>query len=260
MSFLEALQQRVIVGDGALGSWMLARGAEGCLEALNLTRPLFVRGIHREYVAAGADLIETNTSCANRVRLKAHGLDAKVAEINRRAVELAREAAGPDIFVAGAIGPITPGTAVRAPELADLFEEQAAALAGADLLMLETFVSIQELLAAISAARRVTRLPIVAQMSFGENGLGATGDAPAAFARTMRAAGADVIGANCGLDPEWTVRAVEAMAPEASLPLSAFPAGGPGFATAAQRLIAAGVRLIGGCCGTGPAEIRALSS
>jgi homocysteine S-methyltransferase len=277
-SLLDALRARVIVGDGAMGTRIYERGIPlgQSYDALNLTQPDLIRSIHREYVAAGAELIETNTFCANRVRLRAHGLEERVREVNRRGAELAREAAG-GAFVAGSVGPLRAGVPQEAPDLSELpplVEEQIAGLldGGVDALILETFISIEDLLATLSVARRMTKIPIIAQMTFLEENRSLAGDDVASFVRVMEAAGPDVIGVNCGIGPHWIVRAIQEVAARTQAPISAFSnAGRPHyvdgrfvylttpdyFARTAERLRDLGVSLIGGCCGTTPEMIQA---
>ena len=187
---LEQLQQRPLLCDGAMGTLLYTRGVtyEQCFDALNLTQPELIQSIHREYIIAGAQIIETNTFGANRAKLEAHNLGDKVRQINFRAVKLAQEArevSGLPVFIAGAIGPS--GRPLRAPdeqrlsEIRDIFREQIVALieGGADLLILETFSSLAELRQAVLAAKDVgSVLPIVAQMSFYEDGHTLSGQSP----------------------------------------------------------------------------------
>lgn len=280
--FLDAIAGRVLVGDGAMGTQIYAKGVAlgRCFDELNLTHPHLVRVIHREYLDAGADVVETNTFTANRLRLAKHGLESKVREINVAGARLAREAAGADRFVAGSVGPLTgvrheeeePSAAVKA----DVFGEQAAALeeGGADVLILETFTDLEELKIALAAAKARTKLPVICQMSFTEDlrtPLGVTADRMVA---ELEAAGADVLGANCAV-PHQSLRAVERMGRRTPRPLSCFPnAGMPEYvdgrymylttpdylAEQARRMVNAGANLVGGCCGTGPEHIKAIAS
>ena len=186
MSFLEALHDRVLVCDGAMGSMLYDRGVfvNQSFEALNLTRPELVAEVHRAYAEAGADVIETNTFGANQVKLAGFGLADRLAEINRAGVRLARQAAGPARYVAGAIGPlgvkVGDGRSTTVETAESHFAGQAAALleGGVDLLLLETFGYVAELEAAVRAVRRLTALPIVAQMATGEDGLSLDGVPP----------------------------------------------------------------------------------
>ena len=204
---LEQLRQRPLLCDGAMGTLLYARGVtyEQCFDALNLTQPELIQGIHSEYISAGAQIIETNTFGANRSKLEAHNLSERVREINIRAVKLAREArevAGRPVFIAGAIGPT--GRPLQAPdeqrlsELRSIFSEQIEALqtGGVDLVILETFSSLAELRQAVLAAKEVGGLPIVAQMSFYEDGHTLSGRSATRVAAVLGDLGIDVIGAN----------------------------------------------------------------
>src|SRR6266702_1657162 len=215
-ALLEQLQQRPLLCDGAMGTLLYARGVpyEQCFDALNLTQPELIQSIHREYISAGAQIIETNTFGANRAKLEAHNLEERVREINFRAVRLAREAreeSGQPVFIAGAVGPS--GQPLQAPdehrlsELRAIFREQIEALleAGADLLILETFSSLAELRQAVLAAQEVGGLPIVAQMSFYEDGHTLSGQSAARVATVLSDLGVDVMGANCSVGPAATL-------------------------------------------------------
>jgi homocysteine S-methyltransferase len=284
--FLERLRRGPLLGDGAMGTQLHARGIsfDRCFDELNLTEPKIVEEIHRDYIAAGAELIETNTFGANRIKLARHGLETRVREINFRAVKLAREAreiSGEPVFVAGAVGPIgqhlEPIGRITIQQAEAAFEEQIAALleAGADLLVLETFTNLPELLAALSAARRTADLPVVAQMTFAEDGLTLSAEEPSQVVTALERAGADVIGVNCGVGPQVALQVLETMRPLTPLPLSGQPnAGLPArvegrffyfatpeyFGTFARQAADQGVAYIGGCCGTTPAHIAAMRS
>ena len=213
MSFLEALHDRVLVCDGAMGSVLYDRGVfvNQSFEALNLTRPELVVAVHQRYVDAGADVIETNTFGANQMRLAAFGLGDQFAQINIAGVRLARQAAGAAGYVAGAIGPlgvtVGDGGATTVETAEWHFAEQAAALieGGVDLLLLETFRTVPELEAAVRAVRGLTALPVVAQMATGEDGLSPDGVPPEQIAATLLARGATVVGVNCGMGPAATL-------------------------------------------------------
>src|SRR5689334_4840242 len=219
---LQQLQQRPLLCDGAMGSLLYARGItyEQCFDALNLTQPELIASIHREYISAGAEIIETNTFGANRAKLEAYNLGDQVREINFRAVRLAREAreiSGLPVFVAGAVGPT--GRPLQAPdehrlsELRAMFREQIGALqeGGADLVILETFSSLAELRQAVLAAKEVGGLPIVAQMSFYEDGHTLSGQSAVRVATVLNDLGVDVIGANCSVGPAATLDALQEM-------------------------------------------------
>ncbi|MDO3377478.1 homocysteine S-methyltransferase family protein [Geoalkalibacter halelectricus] len=279
-SFLQALKDRVLVLDGAMGTMLQERGLApgGCPEEMNLAVPEVVAAVHREYAQAGADVIVTNTFGGNRVKLGHYGLGARVGEINARAVELARRAA-PEGFVALSLGPtgrfLEPVGDAGFDEMVEVFGEQvrAGAEAGADLLSCETFLDIRELRAAVVACREFSRLPVIAQMTFDDGGRSVLGSPPEAAAVTLEGLGVDVIGSNCGLGPEGIVALLEKMRSVSRLPLisqanaglpqlidgeTVFP-GTPEEMTAFHgRMIALGVRIIGGCCGTTPAHIRAI--
>jgi len=291
---LEQLRQRPLLCDGAMGTLLYARGIgyEQCFDALNLAQPELIQGIHREYIAAGAQIIETNTFGANRAKLEEYGLGEQAREINLRAARLAREArevSGQPVFIAGAIGPS--GRPLQAPdeqhldELRALFREQMGALidGGIDLLILETFTSLTELRQAVLAAQECGGVPVVAQMSFYEDGHTLSGQSAARVATVLTDLGVDVIGANCSVGPAGTLDVLEEMIatlkqqagddlPAARL-FSAQPnAGLPArignrffymttpdyFADYAVRFAEAGVHLIGGCCGTTPRHIAAM--
>jgi homocysteine S-methyltransferase len=282
--FLDRLERGALLADGAMGSELYARGVpyERCFDELNLTEPALIQRVHREYIRAGAELIETNTFGANRFKLAPYGLEDRVRDINFRAVKLAREAreeCGEAVFLAGAIGPlgqpIAPVGSISAEDARGAFREQADALleAGADLIVLETFGDLQELREAIVAVQAACDLPIVAQVSLTDDGRLLTGESPADVARLLASFQVDVIGVNCGIGPQSTLDAVQQMALPLFAQLSAMPnAGAPNrlegryqyystpeyFAEYARRFVDAGVRLIGGCCGTTPAHVLAM--
>jgi methionine synthase / methylenetetrahydrofolate reductase(NADPH) len=291
---LNQLYQRPLLCDGAMGSLLYARGInyEQCFDALNLSQPELITNIHGEYINAGAEVIETNSFGANRAKLEAYNLGDRVREINFRAVRLAREAreiSGQPIFVAGAVGPT--GRPLQAPdesrliEVRAIFQEQIEALqeGGADLLILETFSSLAELRQAILAAKEVGGLPIIAQMSFYEDGHTLSGQSAARVAAVLTDMGVDVMGANCSVGPAATLDALEEMSsevhryhddsqarthlfsaqPNAGLPTRVgnrffYVATPDYFADYALRFAKAGVYFIGGCCGTTPRHIAAM--
>ncbi len=283
--FLQRLKRGTILGDGAMGTQLHARGVsfERSFDELNLTQPRIVEEIHRAYIAAGAEVIETNTFGANRIRLARYGLEGKVSEINRKAVKLARDArevVGEPTFLAGSVGPIgqqlEPMGQITLAQAQQAFQEQIEGLleGGADLIILETFTNLPELLAAVRAARTATAdLPIVAQMSFAEDGLTLAAEEPSQVVAALQDEGVDVIGVNCGVGPQVALNVVETMRPLTRKPLSAQPnAGLPArvegrffyfatpdyFADFARDAQQAGVGYIGGCCGTTPAHIAAM--
>ncbi len=266
--------------DGGMGTALYERGVfvNVCYDELNLSAPELVTEIHRGYVAAGTEIVETNTFGANPVRLSAYGLDKRTREINRGAAGLARTAGAP--AVAGAIGPlgvrVEPAGAVTHEEAKGRFLPQLEGLleGGVDCLVLETFSDLSEIATALAAAREATRLPVFAQMTVNGDGRTACGASPGRIAATLADGGADVVGLNCSVGPAVTLDAIEEMAEEVDLPLSAQPNTGmprnvsdrkiymasPEYmARYARRLVNAGARFIGGCCGTTPVHIRAMA-
>ena len=281
-SFLTELDRRVLVCDGAMGTMLYARGIflNRCFDELNLTHPDLVSSIHREYLDAGADVIETNTFGANRFKLLTFGLADDLARINEEGAAIARRAAGDRGWVGGSVGPlgvrIEPWGRTSLDEAADAFRDQARALeaGGVDLFILETFIDVNELLAAIKALRSVSTLPIVAQLTTGEDGHTLDGTPPETFVPLMEQAGADVVGVNCSVGPAAMLETIEVMARVSGVRLSAQPNAGrprevdgrnlylsspPYMASYARRFVNAGVRLIGGCCGTTPEHTRQMA-
>ncbi len=273
MDFLDELQHRPLPGDGAMGTELLAAAVPPgrCLEELCVSQPDLVRGVHERYIAAGARVIETNSFGANAVRLASHGHEHRVNEINWSAAQLAKEAAkGKDVYVAGSVGPLGITAEEAAAQGIDrhaVFLEQIGALldGGCRLIFLETFLDVEELLIALNAKHSLHHCPVVTLLA-GQN----PEQLPAAAAR-LRAADADVIGINCedatrsltllaGLDDAGPLAAF----PSAGLPENhggqlLYPATAADFAAAGLALVEQGVRLIGGCCGTGPTHIKALA-
>ena len=282
LTFLDCLERRrVLLFDGAMGTMLYAKGVyiNQCYDSLNLHAAPLVRDVHQEYVDAGADAIETNTFGANRVKLTAHGFDADLETINRRGVALAREAAGDNVFVAGAMGPlglkIEPWGPTSVDEAREIFTEQAKALAaeGVDLFVLETFGDLNEIHQALAAIRGVSDLPVVAHMTLQEDGNSLYGTPPEIFAKRLEEWGADVVGVNCSVGPKVALEAAERILQVTSLPVVTQPnAGSPQniegrniylaspeyFEEFAKRFLQAGVRVLGGCCGTTPDHVRAM--
>jgi methionine synthase I (cobalamin-dependent)/5,10-methylenetetrahydrofolate reductase len=270
---------RVHVFDGAMGTMLYGRGVfvNVCYDELNLTQPGLVQEVHEAYVRAGAEIVETNTFGANPVKLSAYGLEDRTQEINRAAVELALRGAHGRAVVVGAIGPlgirIEPWGPTAKSEAVEHFARQVAGLVegGVQGFILETFSDVEELHAAFLAVRRLSNLPVVAQMTVGEDGSTPYGTAVESLALQLMEWSADVIGLNCSVGPAPMLDAIERMAAVTSKPLSAQPNAGlpravgdrriylasPEYmAQYARRLIQAGVRFIGGCCGTTPEHIR----
>jgi len=277
--FLAALDTRVLVCDGAMGTMLYARGRflNRCFDELNLTEPDLVAEVHRQYLRAGADVIETNTFGANHFKLVHFGLADDAARINREGAAVARRAVADRAWVAGSMGPlgvrIEPWGRTSMEEAERAFRDQAQALieGGVDLLMLETFRDVSEVLAAIRAIRALSSLPIVAQVTTGDDGHTPDGTPPEVYAAAMQQAGADVIGVNCSVGPAAMLDTIEAIGRVSNARLSAQPnAGRPRdvdgrslylsspeyMASYARRFSAAGVRLVGGCCGTSPEHTR----
>lgn len=280
---LERLQEGVLVADGAMGTQIYERGVfiNRCFDELCLSSPAMIREIHASYVEAGAELLETNTFGANRARLLGHGLEDRVSEINRAAVGLAREAAGGKAWVGGSMGPIGVAGQVAGgytpDDMRGIFAEQAGALleSGVDALVVETIPSLIEMEAALAAIRDLDPdVPLVAMMSFTEEGLTQSGEPPELVVARLAEAGADVAGANCSVGPRPMldcvarmrdgVRIALAAMPNAGLPQSVegrliYMAGPEYFGKYAKRFVQAGVRLLGGCCGTTPDHVRAMA-
>ena len=283
MNFRELLESdRIFVFDGAMGTMLYAKGVyiNRCYDELNLSNPDLVREIHTEYIRAGADIIETNTFGATAHKLHQYGLESSLRDINIAAARIAREAAGEDVYVAGAIGPldlrIEPYGPTSFDEAKDLFKAQAMALleGGVDLFLVETFSDVSEIRQAIRAIREVTDLPIVAQMTIMIDGNTTFGTTPEVFTARLDEWGADVIGLNCGVGPAIILTALEKMRTVTKKKLAAQPNAGlprdvqgrqfymcsPEYMSKfAKRLIQAGAKFIGGCCGTTPAHIKLIS-
>ncbi len=282
---LTRIKQSPVLCDGAMGTLLYAKGVfiNRCYDELNLSQPDLIRGIHHDYLQAGAEIIETNTFGANAFRLARHSLADKVHEINYSGARLAREAAKSfDVWVAGSVGPL--GTRIEPlgktsfDEARQAFREQIAALVegGVDLVILETFGYVEELHQAMLAAREVApKLPLVAQVTIDEEGNCLDGSDPETFTPRLEEWGADVIGCNCSVGPVAMLEAIERVRARTSLPLSAQPNAGiprsvegrniylcsPEYmASYSRKFVASGVRIVGGCCGTTPDHIRVMKS
>src|SRR5688572_18453088 len=282
-TFTEALASRVLVCDGAMGTMLYAKGVflNKSFDELNLLQPDLVAEVHQAYVRAGADVIETNTFGANRVKLGLFGLADRVRTINTQGAKIARHATREQAYVAGAIGPlgirIEPWGKTGVDEAEAYFREQVQGLleGGVDLFVLETFHDVNEIAAAIRAVRGSSDLPVVAQVTTEEDGNTLDGAPPEAFVPQLEALGATVIGVNCSVGPAGMLETIERMARVAHVPLSAQPnAGRPReiegrniylsspeyMASYARRFVANGVRLVGGCCGTTPEHVRQITT
>src|SRR5580658_641215 len=283
--FRDALDKRVLVADGAMGTMLYSKGVfiNRCYDELNLSLPALVRDVHQEYVKAGSEILETNTFGANRKRLAAFGFAEKVKLINHAGVRIAREAARELAFVAGAVGPLgirlEPLGPTSFEEARAIFREQVAALieAGVDLLVLETFRDTNEIREAILAAREVAgpEIAIIAQLSIEDDGTLRDGTSTEDFTRRLDDWPVDVIGLNCSSGPKVMLETIEKMVAFTKKPLSAMPnAGLPAtvegrnlylcspeyMAQYARRFLMAGVRIVGGCCGTTAEHIKEIKS
>ncbi|MEN6409729.1 MAG: homocysteine S-methyltransferase family protein, partial [Anaerolineaceae bacterium] len=277
---------RPLLSDGAMGTMLHARGVDfdECFDELNLTNPAVVADVHREYIEAGSQIIQTNTFGANRYKLEKHGLEDRVAEINRAAVELARRvvlASFKNVLIAGDVGPLgvrlIPFGRVQLEEARDAFREQISALVttGVDLILIETMTDLYEAREAIAAAHEVAPdIPVVASMTFTRDDRTLLGDSPAKVAKGLHLAGADLIGVNCSGGPNQLLRILKAfrqalpegkfsVMPNAGWPQQVggrimYPAGADYFGDYALALWENGANLIGGCCGTTPKHIAAM--
>ncbi|HEY0564718.1 MAG TPA: bifunctional homocysteine S-methyltransferase/methylenetetrahydrofolate reductase [Terriglobales bacterium] len=284
--FLERLQQPApVLCDGAMGTLLYSKGVfiNRCYDELNLSQPDLIRSVHAEYLTAGAEVVETNTFGANRYRLDRHGCGARVREINLAGARLAHEAAkSHDAYVAGSVGPIgiriEPLGKTSREEARAAFAEQIAALAegGVDLLCLETFGYLDELQQAVLAAQEVApHLPVIAMITVDEDGNALDGADPSVYGPKLAAMGTHAIGFNCSVGPVTLLDAVEHLAASPNQQLCVMPNAGiprsiegrniylcsPEYmASYARKFVAAGVKIVGGCCGTTPEHIRAMKS
>src|SRR5947209_1661483 len=282
--FNERLKDSILIADGAMGSMLHeAVGTQRCFDELNSTEPEAVFRVHQAYIEAGAHIIETNTFGANRFKLVPLGLGDEVQRLNSRGVKIAREAresAAREVLIAGSIGPLGLGVQSRHPEpqeILDIFHEQALALEerGVDFYILETFSYIEELLIAIDAIRSFSGLPIVAQLTYAEEGTIYGDLRPSDAAAQLKDKNVKVIGANCTLGPKALMSILQELDAVDGLRVSGMPnAGFPKregdrivypksspeyFALFAREAAALGVRILGGCCGTTPAHIHAMA-
>src|SRR5258708_999174 len=270
---------KVHVLDGAMGTMLYSKGffLNVCYDELNLKQPKLVQEVHEAYVRAGAEILETNTFGANPVKLGSYGLADDTEKINQAAAELARRAAAGHASVAGAIGPlgvrIEPFGAMSREEAFAHFQRQVRGLVagGVDGFILETFSDVDEIHEALRAVRSLSDLPVIAQMTIGDDGLTHYGTGPETFAKQLTGWGAAAVGVNCSVGPAGVLEAVEKLAKATDRPISAVPNAGPPkdvgarkiylappeyMASYARRMIEAGARLVGGCCGTTPEHIK----
>jgi homocysteine S-methyltransferase len=277
--FKEFLKKNLVLFDGAMGTELYNRGIfiNTCYDELNLTRPKLIMEIHLAYITAGADVIETNTFGANRLKLQKYGLEDKTYDINFRGAVIAREAAGDEFYVAGSIGPLNlrlePWGPLSEKEAQEIFLEQAKGLidGGVDMIILETFSDLHVIQQALQAIKSKYDIPVIAQMTIGNDGNSLFGTPPEIFAAKLVQWGADVTGINCSVGPKPMLDALEKMTDVVSIPISIMPnAGTPVdvdgrniylatadyFAEYTRRFIQAGAGIVGGCCGTDPSFIK----
>jgi methionine synthase I (cobalamin-dependent)/5,10-methylenetetrahydrofolate reductase len=280
--FTDFVHDNLVLFDGAMGTEIYNRGIfiNRCYDELNLSNPRLIQDIHQAYVNAGADVIETNTFGANRLKLRKHGLEDQVAAINEAGAAAARaaaEAGGGNIYVAGAIGPLDerlePWGSLSEQQARQIFLEQAEALikGGVDLLVLETFSDLHMIQQVLTAIKEKYDIPLIAQMTIDDDGNSLFGTPPEVFAPRLAQWGADGVGVNCSVGPRAMLEALERIAAVVDVPISVMPnAGMPHnvegrniylasaayFGEYALRFVKAGARIIGGCCGTTPDFIR----
>ncbi|MYL51618.1 bifunctional homocysteine S-methyltransferase/methylenetetrahydrofolate reductase [Halobacillus litoralis] len=279
MDLREALKHKTLIGDGAMGTLLYSYGIDRCFEELNLSHSEEVLNVHRAYVNAGADVIQTNTYGANYIKLERYGLQDQVKEINTAAVKLAKQAAGEAPYVVGTIGGVRGARkqAISTEEIKRSFREQLYCLLfeQVDGLLFETFYDLEELITVLKIARKETDLPIIAQVSMHEAGVLQDGTPLPDALEQLEGLGADVVGVNCRLGPYHTIQSLEDVPlpekavlsayPNASLPAYqdgrlVYPTDPVYFQKSAQSLFEQGARLIGGCCGTTPEHIEAIAA
>lgn len=283
--FLDRLQKCVLLCDGAMGTLLYSRGVSyyKCFDELNLSNPKVVQKVHQDYIKAGAEIIETNTFGANRFKLATHGFEENTREINLKGAKIAREAReieGKDIFVAGSIGPIGqrihPFGDITLKQVGEAYLEQAEGLleGGVDIFIVETISDLREMKEAVSAIRSICQLPIIASMTFGEDGKTLMGNPPEEVTEVLEQLEVEIIGANCSVGPLKMYEVVQIMKNKTERFISAMPnAGFPHFvegrfiylsspeymAEYTERFIRLGVNIVGGCCGTTPEHIKMMS-
>lgn len=276
MNVLERLESKVVCADGAMGTSLLARGASpnACLEALCIESPDIVAQIHTDYINAGAEMIRTNSFGANALRLASHGLEHQINQINWTAAQIARQAAkGTGAVVAGSVGPLCKPN-LPPSDCATIFQTQIGALldGGAQMIFLETFLYLEELLVALEVKQSLHHCPTVCSLVFNEEGRLADGVTMDAAFSTLRSRDADIIGVNC-MVPEVMLQVFTQGVSSWDSPLAALPNAGipttknghlhypvtpQEFAATALELVRLGARIVGGCCGTTPSHIAAL--
>jgi 5-methyltetrahydrofolate--homocysteine methyltransferase len=281
VKFLDELNKRILVMDGAMGTQLMGRGVrpEECFDAQNFSKPKVVESIHKDYVKAGADIIETNTFGANRIKLADYKLERKVPEINIAAAKIARKAIGDNGYVCGSIGPLgkmlDPLGEVAFDQAYEAFAEQAKALeeGGVDVIAVETLSDLQEMRAAVIAVKNETKLPVIASLTYDDGEKTVYGTSPDVAVVVLEAIGADIIAANCSTGPDGMLRVAKILVEKSRLPVMVMPnAGMPEliddravykmtpkqFGEHAAKFAKLGVSIIGGCCGTGPLHIEAV--
>jgi len=279
--FLEFCKNNVVLFDGAMGTEIYAKGyyINTCFDELNLSNPKLIKDIHRAYIDAGADVIETNTFGANRIKLQKHGLEKETNAINYQGAMIAREVAGKDIYVCGSIGPLgerlEPWGSLAEEEAREIYVEQAQALidGSVDVLCLETFSDLHLIQQAIMGIREKFDIPIIAQMTIGDDGNSLFGTPPDILAVKMQKVGADIVGLNCSVGPKVMLEAATKMVEAVNIPVSVMPnAGIPQnvdgrniylasaeyFGEYAKRFVQSGIQIIGSCCGTTPEFTRTM--
>ena len=281
-SFRERLHDGIVVFDGGVGTYLYEKGIyiNTCFDELNLTNPDIVMQVHRDYINAGADVVETNTYGANQFKLAPHGLEGRVYEINKRGAELAMTAAAGNALVAGSVGPlgvqIEPLSALSYDEVKDAFKEQVRGLldGGGDLIVLETFGLVKELEQALRAVKELNAgIPVIAQVTVNDEGVLISNATLESFVQAMGNYQVDAIGLNCSIGPRSMLEALEHLKTLTTMPLSVQPNAGvpqnvggrylymtsPEYmAEYAKRFIQTGASIVGGCCGTNPDHIRAI--
>jgi homocysteine S-methyltransferase len=281
--FLSLLKEKILLFDGGMGTELYRRGVfiNRCFEETNIIAPELVKQIHNEYLKAGANVIETNTFGANRFKLKRFNLQDKLYDIVFAGAKIAREVAGEKSLVAGSVGPlgvqIEPLGPISREEAQEYFSEIIKPLldGGVDLLIFETFINLDELKQAVISARKITDIPIIAQVTIDEDGNTLTGTSPETTIAELEATGADVVGVNCTVGPQVMLNWLEQVRNHTSFPISIMPnAGKPKnvdgrniylaspeyFAEYAKLLVKSGANIIGGCCGTTPEHIKKMST